>query len=193
MQEIFGQAAAIVHFIAFAPYILSIIRRKTRPHRGSWFVWTLLGFLLLVSYSAVGADETIWMPITLFLGPLVILLLSLRYGVGGWDDAHDKYCMVGACIGLTSLLIFNTPFIALYVGILTDLFAAIPTVRKSIIDPESEDALAWSLALIASILNLFAIDDWSFHLSSYPVYAAIVFALITLPLVHHRWSKNIHT
>lgn len=187
-----GLIAGAVEIVAFVPYIYSIIAGSTTPHRGSWFIWTFLGFVLLVSYYSAGAEETIWVPLIMFIGPLIVTLFSFKYGVGGWDDPLDRYCLVGALIGIACLFTFKSPLIALTVAIFTDIFAAVPTVRKSITHPASEDALAWGLAFTASILNLGAIDNWSFAIAGYPVYATLIFAAICFPLFRHRVNRMFH-
>ncbi len=185
-HELFGIIAGVIELVAFVPYIVSIFRGKTIPHRGSWIIWTILGFVLLMSYRAAGAEETIWVPLMMFLGPLVITVLSMRYGTGGWEDSLDRYCLVGALVAIVCYFIFDTPLVALSIAILTDVFAAIPTVRKSIWQPYSEDVIAWSLAFIASILNIAAIDTWNLSIAGYPIYASIIFAAICIPLWKYR-------
>lgn len=190
--EIIGIFAGIIEVCAFAPYIFSMVRGKTRPHRGSWFIWTLVGFVLLVSYYQAGAEETIWVPLIMFVGPLVVFLLSFKYGVGGWEDPLDKYCLIGALVGVGCLAIFSSPLVALTVAIATDIFAALPTVKKSILEPASEDVYAWSLAFVANALNIAAIREWSLEIAGYPVYATLVFAIICFPLLKYHASRALH-
>ncbi len=187
-----GIIAGVIEGIAFVPYIVAILRGKTRPHRGSWFIWTLLGLVVVLSYGSAGAEATLWVPLAMFVGMLCISVLSLKYGVGGWEDSLDRYCLIGALIGLLCLLIFTSPLIALSVAIITDVFAAVPTVRKSIYDPESEDVLAWSLAFLANVLNLIAIEEWTIGIAGYPVYASIVFGAICFPLLRYAYLKRRH-
>jgi hypothetical protein len=191
-HALIGEIAGIIHLIAFVPYFIGILRGRTKPHRGSWFVWAALSFTLLASYRAAGGEEAIWSPVAMFAGSAAIFLLSLRYGVGGWDNPLDRYCLIGALSGIAALFIFQTPLYALAISMLTDLFAAIPTARKAVYDPDSEDVTAWGLAFLASVINLWAIDDWSFSISGYPVYAAIVFALICIPLFRYHILRLVH-
>lgn len=169
-----------------------MVRRKTRPHRGSWFIWALVGFVLLASYHRAGAEETIWVPLIMFAGPLIVFLLSFKYGVGGWEDPLDRYCLIGAVMGVVCLIVFSSPLVALTIAIITDVFAAVPTVKKSILDPASEDVYAWTLAFIANALNIAAIREWSFDIAGYPVYATLVFAAICFPLLKYNIGRVLH-
>src|SRR4051794_20001920 len=35
-----------------APYIRNIVRRSTRPHRGTWLIWTVLAVIVSLSQHA---------------------------------------------------------------------------------------------------------------------------------------------
>src|SRR5688572_11025851 len=90
-----GKVAGVVSFVAFVPYILAILRGETKPNRATWWIWTVVGFMLGASYYSSGANNTIWVPVSYIVGPLVTALLSIKYGEGGWNR-FDKGCLLGA-------------------------------------------------------------------------------------------------
>jgi len=181
-----GLAAGIIHALAFIPYIISTLRGRSRPHRGSWAIWSVQGFVLFASYSALGASQTLWMPLTLFLGPSIIFLLSLRFGTAGWHSNMDRLCLLGALIGIVYLFVFQSPLTALIIGMMTDMLGALPTVVKAIRQPWTENAFSWLTAWLASLLNIAALQNFDFTLSAYPIYTALILTLITTPLVWYR-------
>ena len=95
-------------------------------------------------------------------------------------------------MGVVCLIVFSSPLVALTIAIITDVFAAVPTVKKSILDPASEDVYAWTLAFIANALNIAAIREWSFDIAGYPVYATLVFAAICFPLLKYNIGRVLH-
>ena len=97
------------------------------------------------------------------------MALSFRYGEGGWT-LFDKFCLAGAGLGMGIWWFLDAPLLALWVSIVVDLFGAFPTLRKSWVDPESEDFLSWVLFLVSNTVNLFAISEWNLAQASYPVY-----------------------
>jgi hypothetical protein len=180
-----GRVAGIFSLAAFIPYILSTIRAETKPNRATWLIWTLVGALLAASYYASGARHTIWVPISYVVGPLVIALISLKYGVGGWTP-FDRGCLLAAGASLLPWWIFNSPLVALCLNLAIDFFGALPTIRKAYHSPESEDLTAWILFLLGNTLNLAAIERWQFSLFIYPIYLFVLSGLITTLIVARR-------
>ncbi|MEL6157719.1 MAG: hypothetical protein AAGJ95_03155 [Cyanobacteria bacterium J06554_11] len=167
-----GKIAGVLAFLGYFPYILSIIRKKTLPNPASWWIWTIMGGVLLASYYAAGNREAIWVPISYFIGPAVTAVLSLRYGRTEFGN-FEKYCLAGAGISLTLWLISGNPLVALTISIVIDLIAIAPTLRKTYFKPESEDPLSWSVFWLANALNLLYVVVISETLS----YASVAYPL----------------
>lgn len=186
--QIIGISAGTISFLSFFLYYVSIFKKKTIPNRATWFILTIVGILIFSSYYSVGARETIWVPFSFILGPLIVFILSLKYGEGGWTK-FDILCISGTGLSLIFWYLSGSALITLLINILIDLFGILPTIKKSYLRPWSEDSLAWFLTLISSILNLFAISVWSFEIWIYPMYMVIINGLITV-LLCSSFSKN---
>ncbi len=163
-----GMIAGIVAIVAFIPYIWGTLNGKTKPNKTTWITWATIDFFLLLSFYAVGAGNAIWVPIALFIGAFVTAALSLKYGEPGWSKL-DVYCLTGGILGVILWLIFSEPLVALIINLFVLLIGAIPTIKKTYIDPSGEDRLAWILFLLSSIINLFAIEQWIFAIAIYPI------------------------
>jgi hypothetical protein len=183
-QEIIGRIAGIISLVGFVPYILTILQGKTRPNRVTWWIWTVIGGMLCASYYSAGARYTLWVPISYVIGPLTIAVLSIKYGEGGWNK-FDRLCLYGASVSLVLWWLLGSPLIALMINILIDLFGALPTIRKSYYEPETEDRLSWSLFLTGNSINLSAIQNWSLATSIYPLYLLSISAII-MTLINYR-------
>ena len=42
---IFGSLAGVTSVLDAAPYIRDVLHRTTRPHRGTWLIWSVLSVL----------------------------------------------------------------------------------------------------------------------------------------------------
>lgn len=168
-----GILAGAIAFFAYAIYIRSILRGESKPSRTTWWIWSLMGLVLFLSYFFSGAENTIWVPLVEFIGPLSIAIFSIRYGEGGLDNKTDMICLIGAIVSIIVWIIFNNPVVALTTNLFIDSFALIPTIRKSYLRPENESFKAWFGTWIADTLNLFAVEKISFALLIYPVYMFI--------------------
>jgi hypothetical protein len=179
--EIIGKFSGFVALVAFFPYYSSILRGETRPNRVTWLIWTLTGFLLEGSYFVGGARDTNWVAIVYVIAPLIVLLLSIKYGTGG----TSYFDLVSLCLSLVGIFfwIMLTSFAGLILFLLSDLFAALPTIKKCF--RESEDVFAWILTASASILNIFAVETWEIQIYIYPIYASALYLSI-LALVIRR-------
>lgn len=168
-SQFFGIAAGLVAFLAFVPYVISIFHGKTKPERATWFIWLIVGIVILVSYISSGAKDTIWVALSYVVAPLVVVILSIKYGVGGWTRL-DKICLSLVACSLLLWSVFKSSEMALYLNIGIDFLGAVPTVFKTYKDPRSESQLAWGVSLISSVLNIFAIDQLNFSVVVYPIY-----------------------
>lgn len=48
-KEIFGTISVILAFIAYIPYIRSIILGNTKPHIFSWIIWSISIFIVFLT------------------------------------------------------------------------------------------------------------------------------------------------
>ncbi len=169
----FGIVAGVIAFLAYIVYIVSIFKGESKPNRATWWIWSFMGLIIGVSYFFSGAENTIWVPLVEFLGPLSIAILSIKYGEGGLDDRTDLICIAGAVVSIVLWIIFDSPLIALITNLVVDSFALIPTIKKSFLRPEGEDFWAWFGTGVADSLNLFAAEKPSFAILLYPVYMLV--------------------
>lgn len=184
-QATLGVVAGFLSILCCVPYIVTILQGKTKPNRATWWIWAILSLVISVSYYSTGAVNTIWLPVCGGIGQLLVAILSLKYGEGGWNR-FDRVCLLGVGISLLLWWGFSSPFIALLFNIVIDCLGALPTIRKSYYEPEKENLLTWSLYLTGSTLNLFAIEHWSVELSAFPLYIFCVNATIVAFLLRPK-------
>lgn len=173
-----GKVAGITALAALVPYILAILRGETKPNRATWWIWTVVGFMLGASYYSSGANHTIWVPVSYIIAPIIVAILSIKYGVGGWTR-FDRYCLLGAGVSVVLWWMFSSPLVALLINLFIDLMGALPTIRKAYYEPESENFTAWVLNFAANTINLFAIERWTFAIAVYPIFMFTTCGLIT--------------
>ena len=156
----------------------------------AWWILSFVGILILWSSSALGAHDNFWIQLSYVVGPLIIAVLSLRFGDGNRLSALDIGCFLGACISGILWVTFNSPMIGLIGSITVDLIGLLPTIVKSYREPEVESPNAWLIETTASTLNLLVISSWFSLLQKdwiYALYLFLVNSLITLLL----WRKRV--
>ncbi|WP_310424476.1 hypothetical protein [Chamaesiphon sp. VAR_48_metabat_135_sub] len=181
-------ASGIVLLLGNIPYILSIRRGDTRPNRVTWGIWTTIGFILLGSSYSLGATNTLWLQIAQVISQVIITFYAFKYSQGKWD-LLDRICLGGAGLSLLLWWQSGSPLVALLMNIVMDTLGAVPTIRKIYHDPKSEDLLFWVMSFSSAILNLFAIEIFSFSFVVFPLYLFILNVTIVTLLTRPKWSR----
>jgi hypothetical protein len=191
LHAVFGVIAGIIAFIAYLPYIHSILRGETKPNRATFLIWSTVDIVLIASYLASGARTTIWTSLVFCVFQVVVLILSFRSSTNKFTRL-DIACIGGAGLGLLLWLITRNAQTALYVSILCEILGFIPTIKKAYLQPDSESKIAWSLGVGSSVCNLIAINKWQLAIMIYPIYNFIFVGLVAALLVfpHRRLRKT---
>lgn len=163
-----GVSAGVATGLSYVSYVISILRKKTVPARASWLIWCVLNFVVLMSYRALKATTTIYVPLAYTFGTVIIVILSIFYGVGGWTK-FDRRCFVVIAISLVLWKITGSALLALSMNALVDVVGTLPTIKKVYHDPESEDKIAWILFLVGAFLNVLAINKFTLEIALYPI------------------------
>ena len=165
-----GLIAGIFTIAGYIPYIYEVIAKTDVPSRASWIIWSLSTLIILFGVNATGTHEAIWVPVTDALGCFVIMLLSIKYGVGGWNRT-DKISFSLCILSLVILWTTGNALTALIMNLLIYISGYISTIKKAIEDPTTESKTAWSLFLIGVVLNFITVvvgSDRGFAVWLYP-------------------------
>ena len=173
MAELFAILSGAVVIVGGPPYLIDILKRKTKPQRTTWFIWSVQGVIAFGSQVGLGAHWSLVFAGMNAAGNLAVFLLSLHYGVGGGWRRLDIAALVIACVGLAVSLIIKAPLIALLGVIVADFAGLVPTLRKTFLIPKSETTITWLALGTSSLLAIFSVGSWRFSLLLYPLYLAI--------------------
>lgn len=166
-------AQVMIFCIAGPPYILDTIRGKTKPQRATWFIWTVLGMIAFISQVALGARWSLVFTGLDTFGSLLVLGLSIPYGVGGWKRL-DRAALAVAAVGVGVSLVARQPIVAISGVILADVSGAALTVRKVFLQPDSETTISWLLIGAGSLCGVLSVQRLDAGLLLYPVYLFII-------------------
>ena len=184
-----GILSGVFFTIAYVPYIYSVIKGETKPHPFSWLLWELIGIISLFFYIRVGAHETLPLAFLGSIFPLIVFLFSLKY----WKSGFSKFDYIVLFLSLTSIflyVIFHSASVSLSVGILADMFAFMPTIRKTFIDPSSESLISWFLFLLSYVFSVLAISTWTYGVAIFPCYLAVFGTIMCILILRGRLKKG---
>lgn len=148
-----GITAGIFLIAGYIPYVYEVLKGTDVPNRASWFIWSLSTATILFGVQSTGTHEAIWVPIADAIGCFVIFILSFQRGVGGWSKT-DKISLSICLLSLIVWWVTGNALITLVANLLIYISGYIPTIKKSIKNPEQESLTAWTFFLIGVLLNL---------------------------------------
>jgi len=191
MKTVFIIISSILTIAATLPYIVDILKRKTKPRIVSWFTWSLL---TAISAAASFSDRQ-WAAGILSLSASVecmaVVILGLRYGNREFA-LFDIACQVGALIGLLLWFIFNSPAIAVIAGILIDLIGSLPTLKHAWEKPAEETWITFMLSGLGAVFTVFAATTTRITALANPLYLVVInFAFTGVLLARHKVSRVI--
>jgi hypothetical protein len=180
-----GVAAALIGLADMAPYVRDTVRRSTRPHRGTWLIWTVLAVVVSLSQHADGGSWSVAIAVAQAVTNGLVLALAIRLGTGG-VNALDATLMAVAAAGVAGWLLAGDPLIATACVVAADLIAAAMMVPKTWRDPGSETLSMFAWASLAGALSAGAVGSLEASLLLYPAYYCLVNGGLALLIVGRR-------
>lgn len=191
MQETLGIASGILVTISAIPYIRDVLLKKTKPHRFTWLIWSILLAIAFFAQLSKGASWSLLLTAGDFTAVFIIFILSIKYGTGG-TSKFDLWTLFGAGVGLLLWYITNEALTALLITILIDFLAGLLTIRKSYSYPNTETLVAYLICSFGAFLGIFSVDEYNFSLLIFPIW---IFAInlsigMTIILARRRLAQS---
>lgn len=192
----FAILAAVITVAGNAVYALDTVRGKTQPNRVSWMLWTVAP---LIAFSAELSQHIGLQALLTFavgFGPLLVVIASfLDPKAYARVTVFDIICGGLSVVALVAWAVTGAGNVAIFFSILSDFFGAVPTLRKSYRDPESEHAGAFLAGVTGSVIALLTIKsaDWGFASWGFPVYVILASGAIALLILMPRLGRPVRT
>ncbi len=173
------------------PYIRAILKGKTKPHQLSWLVFVIMNGIILFSQYFEGGRQSILIALTFFIGSVIVLLLSFKYGTRD-TSKWDKLLFGFALATIALWLVTRSNAFAIWLTVLIDVAATTMMILKVRAEPHTEDPLPWFLAIVAyvfSCLSLIGSSDYILYVR--PIFGGFVCnGALLLAILYYRKSKN---
>jgi hypothetical protein len=184
IAPVLGVLAVLVGIADTIPYVRDTLRGVTRPHRGTWLIWSVLAIVVCLSQRADGASWSLLMVAAQALLTSLIFVLAIRRGEGG-ISASDQLMIAIAAGGVIGWMIAEEPIIATACVVGADVIAAALMIPKTYRDPDSETLATFAFASLGGLLAAGAVGMPDLSLLVYPIYFCLVNGAIAI-LIHHR-------
>jgi hypothetical protein len=185
MRNAFAVTAALIAAFSSVPYIIGIVRGKTKPDIVTWLTWSVLTGIGSAAAFAAHEPHTALLTVGATCSTATVVVLGLKYGTAT-ISLLDIICQVGAIAGLICWLVFNSPLIGIVVPVCIDLIGALPTLRHSWDRPGEETWQTFLVGAVAPIFTIASITQYSVASLLYPLYLLLADGLIVMIIVSRR-------
>ena len=123
LAALLGVSAGLVGVFDTVPYLRDVMRGSTRPHRGTWLIWSALAVVVCLAQWADGASWSLIMLLTQAVLTTAVFAVAIVRGKGGTTIIELALIAVAAA-GVTGWLLSGQPLVATVCVMAADLIAA---------------------------------------------------------------------
>jgi len=158
----FVYVAVVLSLLGAYGYIRDTLRGDTAPNRVTWSLWGVEGVLAFFVEIQQHVGLAALMTLMLGLVPCLVVVASFRNPKGVWKlGPFDAVCGAVSVGGLVFWAFVNEPTVALVFFVVADQMAALPTIRKSWLAPNTESPRLFFLGSANCAITLLTLTKLS--------------------------------
>lgn len=181
----------VLNLVGIASYVWATIKGRARPNRVSFLLWAVAPLIAFAAELGKGVGIQSLMTFMVGFGPAVVFVASFVNKKAVWQlKKFDYVCGALSLAGLSLWLITGEGNTAIFFAIMADGLAAVPTVVKSFIEPESESPWVFGLSAISAGITMLTIERWDFAHYGFPIYILLI-CLLLFVLIQFKLGKHI--
>ena len=158
IKVILSSVAGALTIVGYTPYIIDILKGKTKPHIFSWLSGSVAATIATLLQLLGGAGVGAWVMCTVAIACFAIFLLSFKYGTKDITKS-DVAVLFLSLIVLILWLVVDQPVLSMILLTTSQLFEFLPTIRKSWHDPYSETTLFYQISGVRHIVAILALEQ----------------------------------
>lgn len=188
MANILLTLSAIVMIAAVVPYLIDVVRGKTKPRVVTWFIWTLL--MLIAGFAALndGANASAVVSFSSAFATSLVVIIGFKTSDKQFNKL-DALSFVGALLGLGLWWLFNSPLLAIAMSVIVDFIGALPTLWHAYKKPQEETALSFIMYCISAALALAAMQTYTLTGVLVPLYLLLIDGAIAVIIIVQKRRK----
>lgn len=190
MRELLAITGAVIAMLSTVPYLVDIVRGKTKPNIVTWLTWTMLTSISGAAALAAGEPKTAMFLFGSSLCTGAVVVLGLKYGTAKFTR-FDVICQVSALLGLVFWLVFNSPTIGIVVPLAIDFIGALPTFRHAWVKPAEETWQSFFVGIIAPMFTIASLTRFNIASLAFPLYLFLANTALVLTIILRRKQQGI--
>ncbi|PWT74420.1 MAG: hypothetical protein C5B60_06680, partial [Chloroflexi bacterium] len=163
INQNFVIVGAIISTVGGLSYLIDTLKGNVKPNKVSYLVWSIAPLIAFFAEMKQGVGLQSLMTLTVVFLPFAVFVASFVNKNAKWKLTYfDVTCGALSLVGLVLWYITKSGNIAIFLSILADFLAAVPTIVKAFNYPETESAWPYFTATISAALTLLTIQMWNF-------------------------------
>lgn len=185
MQPYLTIAGSVIVTIGTLPYLVDIIRGRTKPKLVTWATWSLLNFVNLAVTIANSAWQSGLLSLMTLACTLSVVALGFKSGAKTFSK-FDIVCQITALVGLFFWFLASQSSIAVALVIIIDLAGTLPTFYHAWRAPYEETVQSFALGAFGSFLVMVSLQELTFVSAGFPIYFFLAEFMMTLTILFRR-------
>jgi len=180
-KETLSTMAIVLTFVAFFPYIRSILSDQVKPHVFSWAIWSITTLVVFFAQVEDGAGVGAWS--IGVSGCVTVFIACLSY----WKRADisinkiDWWFLFAAIFSLPVWYFTSDPLGAVIILTTVDVLGFGPTIRKAYSFPYSESLHFFTIFAVRDCLVIASLENYTVTTVLFP--ASVVISCITVSIM----------
>lgn len=184
IKQVLAAIAIVMSFISYVPYIRDILKGKTKPHAFTWLIWTILSIVGFAAQISDNAGPGAYMNLVNITIGIYIIFVGFKYKSN--IVKSDYISLIVSLLTIPLWIITKNPLWSIILIIIIDIFAFIPTVRKSLINPYSETIETYFINSFKHLLSISALTRYTPITSLYSSYLVFINSVFGIILIIRR-------
>lgn len=165
-------------------YVKATIKGLVLPNKVTWFLWGLAPMIAFFATLSSAGFSFGQLPVFMAgFTPFLVFGASFINKKSFWKvTAFDFSCGIVSVITLLIWYYTKDPNLAIFLAIVSDGLAALPTLIKAWRHPETESITPFAAGIFTTSVGFTAVGTWNFAHLAFPLYLLLLNVLMTLIL-----------
>jgi hypothetical protein len=190
VKELVALLGAALAAVSTVPYLIDIVRGKTKPNIVTWVTWTMLTVIAGSAALAAGEPKAALLLYGNSVCTGLVVVLGIKYGTAKFSR-FDIFCQIGALLGLVFWLVFNSPTVGILVPLAIDFMGLLPTLRHSWLKPGEETWQSFLIGVVAPAFTIASLSRYNVASLVFPLYLLLANAAIVATVIYRRKLLNV--
>lgn len=192
---LFGFLSGFFIIVSMLPYAWGIYRGHIIANRVSWSIWAFIGMVLFLTSLTNPQNDfiSILYAFVLMMNPMIIVLVSVFKGKTLPILIYEKVALLIAFLAMALWVALDdrSSILPLFLAVLADASALIPTLIFVYRHPADDRPLMWSLFFAGTLFSIAGMQHYSYQTLLLPVYMLVGVSGVLFPLVRYRVQNGL--